>query len=228
MTKVISILALVLLSGGLVPAFAEPAAGGELDVLYERGVDFDSYQGAMKEKGDVWKRARSAAKLPADVAYAARRIPGQWRLLVVSEELCHDSQNTVPYLAALADSMPGLDLRVVNSKLGKQVMEARRTPDDRSATPTVVILDEHGADAGCWIERPAALQTFYIENKPAFRSAGKQERERLETEFMNWYQRDAGATTLREVIVLIDAAARGARGCSAPKTETSSGGASPN
>jgi len=91
-----------------------------------------------------------------------------------------------------------------------------------------VILDEHGADAGCWIERPAALQTFYLENKQAFRNAGKHERERLESEFKNWYQRDAGATTLREFIVLLDAAARGARGCSAPTTQTTSGGAGPN
>jgi len=228
MSKVSPIFALALCVATITVALAETAAGNQLGALYERGVDFDSYLGGMTEKGDLWQRARTAAELPADVEYTAQRIPGQWRLLVVSEELCHDSQNTVPYLAALAASMPGVELRIVDSKLGKPVMEARRTPDDRGATPTVVILDEHGADAGCWIERPAALQTFYLENKQAFRNAGKHERERLESEFKNWYQRDAGATTLREFIVLLDAAARGARGCSAPTTQTTSGGAGPN
>ncbi len=228
MTRIFSMLALALLAGTPVPATAQTSADSELHSLYEKGTDFESYQRGMKKKGAIWKDAYSTAKLPPDVEYTAQRIPGQWRLLVVSEELCHDSQNTVPYLVALADSMPGLDLRIVDSKLGKSVMEARRTPDDRGATPTVVILDEHGVDSGCWIERPAALQTFYLENKHAFRNADKHDRERLETEFMRWYERDAGATTLREVILLLDAAARGARGCSAPKTTTTSGDAGPN
>ena len=214
MTRTIALIVFTMLAGPA--ASADTDSTINLEALYSAGVDFDSYVDRMKKKKKVWAEARTGTVIPADVEYAASRIDGNWRLLVVSEELCHDSQNTVPHLAALADATAGIDLRIVDSRLGRVVMDSRRTPDDRGATPTVVILAANGADSGCWIERPAALQTFYLENKSAFRNADKHERERLEAEFMNWYRRDAGATTLREVIALVDAAARGARGCSAP------------
>ncbi len=223
MNKFLSIIVAVLLSVAIAAASAGSALGGDLETLYQNGEDFATYVDWMIEEDEIWKRNRIEATIPADVAYTAQRIPGQWRLLIVSEELCLDAQNTVPYLAALADSMPGLELRVVDSAKGRQVTESRRTPDDRGATPTVVILDETGADAGCWIERPAALGTFYMENKPATGNADSAARDRLRTEYIKWYKRDAGATTLREVVALLDAAARGARGCSAPKTKTASG-----
>jgi hypothetical protein len=204
------------------------SADAELEALYRTGLEFSAYVDQMSQKRDTWRRAYAAATIPADVRYAAGLIPGRWRLLVVAEELCHDSQNTVPYLAALSESMPGLDLRIVDSKTGRPVMDARRTPDNRGATPTVLILDDSGNEAGCWIERPAPLQTFYLENKKLFSTAGKHERERLEAEFTRWYERDAGATTLREVIMLVDAAARGARGCSSVETKATAPSVSPD
>ncbi len=223
MHKVLSIIAPALFTCAIAPASAGPADGDDLETLYDSGEDFDTHVEWMIEADDIWKHNRTKATIPADVEYTAQRIPGQWRLLIVSEELCLDAQNTVPYLAALADSMPGLELRVVDAKKGREVTESRRTPDDRGATPTVVILDENGADAGCWIERPAALGTLHMENKLALGDATEAERERLKTDYINWYKRDAGATTLREVVALLDAAARGARGCSAPKTKAVGG-----
>jgi hypothetical protein len=220
MNKLVFIGGLALFTCAIAGASAGMASGGDLETLYESGEDFDTYVEWMIEEDDIWKRNRAEATIPADVEFAARRIPGQWRLLIVSEELCLDAQNTVPYIAALADSMPRLELRVVDSNKGREVTESRRTPDDRGATPTVVILDKNGADAGCWIERPAALTTFYMQNKLALGDADAAGRERLKADYKDWYERDAGATTLREVVALIDAAARGARGCSAPKTKT--------
>ena len=70
--------------------------------------------------------------------------------------MCSDSVNTIPFLAQLVAQVPQLDMRVISPTQGRQLMETRRTPDGRGATPTVIILDESGAEAGCWIERPAA------------------------------------------------------------------------
>ncbi len=44
-------------------------------------------------------------------------------------------------------------------------MEAHRTPDGRAATPTVAVLDEEGRLLGAWVERPSALQAWYLEQQ---------------------------------------------------------------
>ncbi len=88
-------------------------------------------------------------------------------------------------------------------------MEAHRTPDGRPATPTVILLDAEYREAGCWIERPTELQTWWIENE---RTLDDDERFRRK---MAWYDEDAGASTLHEVVEMLERARSGATACAA-------------
>ena len=82
-------------------------------------------------------------------------------------------------------------------------MEAHRTPDGRAATPTVVLLDDAWQKAGVFVERPSALHTWYED-----REKTGIEQSKLTEQKLDWYERDAGQTTVQELVVLIEQAAR--------------------
>jgi hypothetical protein len=126
---------------------------------------------------------------------------------------CGDSAHTIPFIAALVDSLPNVELRVVEPGAGRWVMEAHRTPDGRAATPTVVLLDEKGDDVGCFVERPLALQAWTVAEKPRL-----PEQEWLERKYQ-WYRDDAGRETVREIVALLESAAVGSPRCQRPKAD---------
>ncbi len=181
-----------------------------LVTLYEGGETWERFLARARARRALWLRNAELGGLPADALATARALPGRWRLLVVAVDACSDSVNTIPFVAQLVAAAPGLEMRIISPDAGRDVMAGRRTPDRRPATPTVVVLDEAGVEAGCWIERPAALQALAMEARAgggtsAF-AATKQ----------SWYDGDAGASTVREIVAILERAAAGARGCDAP------------
>jgi hypothetical protein len=128
----------------------------------------------------------------------ARALPARRKLLVVAEASCSDSVSTIPFLAKLVETAADtLELRVVDRHAGRAVMEEHRTPDGRAATPTVVILDEHGKFIAAWSERPAELQTWYMEKKPVLTQG------ELLAQKMKWYAADGGRSTVAEIVALL-------------------------
>lgn len=172
-----------------------------LDALYASGVPFDRFLAAADDRRAAWERIWENSRVPDEVLAVARALPGRWRLLIIAVDGCSDSVNTVPYLARLAMLAPQIEVRIIAPDAGRALQEAHRTPDGRAATPTVIILDAAGREVGAWVERPSTLQNAGMEA----RAAGTFER------FLNgkqaWYDRDAGASTLREVVDLLAVAA---------------------
>jgi hypothetical protein len=175
--------------------------------LYESGASWDGFLGAARARRDMWVRHATEGVVPADALARAQALPGRWRLLVVAVDSCSDSVNTIPFLARLVAAVPQLEMRVISPQAGRELMEARRTPDGRAATPTVVVLNEAGEEAGCWIERPAALQAIAMEARAGGGTSDFAPRKAA------WYQTDAGASTINEVVAVLEKAAGGARGC---------------
>jgi len=183
------------------------APADSLARLYEAGRPFSQFLAAATSRRETWLDNYGRARTEPDQLERARRVPGKWRLLVVAVDACGDSANTIPFIAALADSLPNVDLRVVDPTAGRWVMEAHRTPDGRAATPTVVLLDEQGNNAGCFVERPLALQAWTQVEKPRL-----PEGEWLDRKY-KWYREDAGRETVREIVALLEAAAVGTPRC---------------
>ncbi len=129
---------------------------------------------------------------------------GKLRILVVTEYGCSDSANSVPVLARLVESAPNLEMRLVNAATGRRWMEKHRTPDGRTATPTVLVLDDEFRVRSAWIEQPKELQAFWL---PII--ARKESGARFE-EKMAWYKKDEGRAIMRELVEAIEAAASGA------------------
>lgn len=188
---------------------AHPAQDARLAAAYNSGVTWEAFRSSAWSRREEWMKNWEAARIPADALAQARALPPGYRLLVIAVDSCSDSVNTIPYLAKLVSEVPGLRMRILSPTAGRRLMAERPTPDGRPATPTVILLDAAWEEVGCWIERPAALQAIAIEARagggtPSFAAAKRE-----------WYDADAGASTIREVVALLSQAAAGKRGCDA-------------
>ena len=187
---------------------ASPAAQSTAPSLYDAGITFSEFLDAADAREHTWNTNYSAAEVPADLLERALAIGGSWRLLVVAEDWCGDSANTIPYVAHLADLLDNLEIRIVDSEVGRPAMEAHPTPDGRAATPTVVLLDGDGQEAGCFVERPSELQTWFLEQENVL------DEDTLYARKYAWYDDDRGLSTVREVVEMLEGAAAGNPVCS--------------
>jgi hypothetical protein len=173
-------------------------ARGQPDVdyaeLYAKGITFAEFLENVRARRDEWRAHYNDATVTPDLMTRMRALPDKRRLLIVAEDWCSDSVNTVPYLARLIDGAPErLAMRLIDSVRGKAVMEAHRTPDGRSATPTIVVLTADGGVVGWWTERPSSTQTWFLEKQKTTMQKP------LHDELMAWYAQDAGRTTVAEI-----------------------------
>lgn len=175
-----------------------------LQALYRRGRPFQEFLSGARARRETWHGNYGWGRLDPGLLARARALPEGWRLLVVADDSCGDSANTIPYLATLVDSLRGrIEMRILTSPEARQVKDTHRTHDGRAATPTVVLLDPDGREAGCWVERPTALAVW-----------ARGEGARLsQAEFLDrkyaWYDEDRGRETLRDILDLIQGAGPG-------------------
>lgn len=175
--------------------------------LYQGGRTWAEFFEAARARKPMWTDNYEAGAADPEFVARAKAVGGQWRILAVAEDWCGDSANTVPYLVRLAEQVPGLEIRIANSKDGRWLMERHRTPDGRAATPTIVLLDPEGEERGCFVERPAKLRDWVTENKP------KLSDEDFQKAKMAWYREDRGRETVREMVELLEAAGKGPTSC---------------
>ena len=186
--------AVLVLALGLSGAAAQP----DYRTLWEKGTPFHLFLENVKARQDEWKPRFANAAVDADALTAARALPAKRRILAVATDRCSDSAWALPYIAKLAAAVPDkLELRVITPAEGSRIQSGHPTPDGRLATPTVIVLDEHDRYIGGWVERPAELQAWYIENKP------KVTTNELYEHVSRWYADDAGRSTLREVLAIL-------------------------
>ena len=179
----------------------------QLRAMFEGGVPFGTFLDNARRRKDQWDAHYGDGRVTEAQVARARSVGGTWRILAIAEDWCGDSANTIPYLARLVEQAGNLEMRVVNSTVGRAVMEAHRTPDGRAATPTVILLDEGWNEAGCFVERPAPLMAWYMENRADKTS------DELHEYIFDWYAADAGAATVDDVLALLESAAAGRPRC---------------
>lgn len=206
-------LKLVLRASTIVLALAVAAAAAprqdppQLQELFTSGVSFADFLAAATSRRDTWTGNYERAKAPAALRARLAALPGRWRLLVVAEDWCGDSANTVPYIARLIEDQDNVDLRVVDSTRGRAVMDAHLTADGRAATPTILVLDKGFTEAGCLVEQPAPLAAWSARMRPSVSRDELHERQRA------WYTWERGEQTMTEIVELLEAAAVGKPRC---------------
>jgi len=166
--------------------------------LWDSALTFDAFVAASGAHRALWEGIYRIARLPEWAAAAAA--PGTRRLLVMAEDWCGDAVNTVPILARLADTTPGIELRIILRDSNPEVMDQYLTNGSRSI-PIVIALDEEFRELGHWGPRPRELQAWVMENRLKVPKA------ELYPQVRQWYARDRGETTLREVLATAGVAA---------------------
>ncbi|MGH7460871.1 MAG: thioredoxin family protein [Longimicrobiales bacterium] len=171
--------------------------------LFQKGRAYPEFLSAAKARKELWDKNQARAVVADDLVGRARAIGSKLRLLVIAIDGCSDSASIIPYIAKLAE-LSAIELRIVApDDGGRAVMEANRTPDGRAATPTIVILDGAYQKIGVFVERPSSLHAWYEEREKTGLETSKLTEQKLE-----WYQRDAGHSTLLELVALMEKAVR--------------------
>ena len=180
--------------------------------LFDSGLPYAQFLAAAQQRREGWLRNTETAQVDATLVSRARAIGGTWKLLIVAIDACGDSMNSVPFVSKLFEGIPGLELRIVLPEKGKPVQEAHRTLDGRAATPTFVLLDANGNEAGCIVELPRELRNW----AHALRTAGTTDS--LYPGKTAFYERDKGKGITTEVVEMLEAAKAGKPLCDKGKS----------
>jgi hypothetical protein len=189
------VLALCLLELGSMP----PISAAEAASLFDQGVTWDQFLRSVRAQKGLWQDTAARTVMPPGFAERLKRVSSGLSMLVVTEDWCSDSVQTVPYIASLAARVR-VDLRIVDRTIGKPVMIRYPTPDHRLATPVIVVIRD-GRDVGAWIERPAPLQAWFLAMR---RQHDSQRLARKE----EWYLQDRGHSALSEIVDLAEKTGR--------------------
>lgn len=164
--------------------------------FYE-GRTFTELLARPKENAALWEAIYKRAAISPDIATRLRNIRGQWHFLVLNEDWCGDSVNILPYVARLAESHPGIELRVLGRDDNPDLMNAHLTGSAKSI-PIVIVYDEDFNEIGSWGPRPTELQKWVVTEGLAI---PKPDRYR---HIRTWYARDRGATIVSEIVSIIE------------------------
>ena len=187
------ILSLIFLAGvGQTHAVSTPSESA----ILERGVTWDQFLEAVRAQRPRWIDNAARSQPPDALVQRLARAGGGLTFLIVAEDWCVDSVNTVPYVVALAHAAR-VDVRIVNRSVGAPLVSAHRAADGRRVTPIVVLLRD-GRDAGAWIERPEPLQQLF---RTMDDNAGNAHRF---AQRQTWYDHDRGRTAMAEIVDLAE------------------------
>jgi thioredoxin-like negative regulator of GroEL len=167
---------------------------------FAAAVDFPDYLASVTSHPELWAAVYRTARVPEEFVARARTIPGQWKLLALSEDWCGDAVNTLPVVAKFVEQLPNFELRILGRDANPELMDAHLTGTSRSI-PVVMVLDEGLAEQGWWGPRPAELQAWYA------REGMRLEKGERYKQARQWYARDRGRTTLDELLRIAERAA---------------------
>jgi hypothetical protein len=175
-----------------------------MQARYEAAPTFEGFVHAAHENTQLWTTMYKLARVPDSFVERVRALSGRLHLLVLNEDWCGDSVNTLPAIAKLASLVPErVDLRVLGRDANPDLMDAHLTGTSRSI-PVVIVLDDAYVERGWWGPRPKELQAWVVGPGKAFEKADRYR------EIRRWYARDRGLTTLEEVVALMEKAANAA------------------
>ncbi|MCH7638722.1 MAG: thioredoxin family protein [Bacteroidetes bacterium] len=177
-----------------------PTAGADLSAKWAQGITFEEFLPTAKDNIGLWEGVYKRAAIPADILERARKLPGNWRLLILSADWCGDASNIVPVIQRLVEAAPNLDLRLLDRDDHLDLMDEHLTGGTAQAIPAVIILDQNNTERAWWGPRPAELQTWVKTEGQAY---SKNERYK---EVRKWYARDKGRSSLDEVVALLELA----------------------
>ena len=165
---------------------------------YYRGETFADFLARETVNHEMWLAVARRVIIPVDYSARVEALHGHWHLLVLSEDWCGDSVNIVPIIAKLADSITNMDMRILARDQNLDIMDAHLTNGKSRSIPIVILLNEKFQECGWWGPRPRELQKWVVDK-------GMQlPKEVRYKEVRTFYARDRGATTISEIVEMLE------------------------
>ncbi len=101
----------------------------DLETLYAQGKTYVEFRDAATSRVAAWNDHYANAQVPDALRTRVTALPGSWRLLVVAEDWCGDSANTIPYVAKLVNV--AVQSRHAHHQLHRRQRHHGGTPDSR-------------------------------------------------------------------------------------------------
>jgi hypothetical protein len=172
-----------------------------LRARFRAAPDFEQMLANVTKNADLWVAVWRRVVVAEEYLRRVAAVPGDWHLLVLSEDWCGDAVNTVPVVAKLAALSHNLELRVLARDENLDLMDAHLTGASRSI-PIVILLDADYRERAWWGPRPTALQDAVSGEWKVLEKSSRYREARM------WYARDRGRTTLEEVVSMLERASR--------------------
>jgi hypothetical protein len=118
--------------------------------------------------------------------------------LVITEGWCGDAAQTTAAMAAMADLLPGVEIRYVLRDQNLELMDQFLTRGGR-AIPLIIFLDTNFNLLGRWGARPAKLQALIDQ----MRDEGKLSFGKMVEQVHLWYAEDKTVSTQKEIANLL-------------------------
>ena len=166
------------------------------------GLSYDEFVFVAKENVDLLAAMRSRATAPPEYAARVAATGRRWHLLVMTEDWCGDGVNIVPWVDALAESSPDIDIRIIRRDEHLELMDAHLTNGRSRSIPIVLLLDDSYVERAWWGPRPLDLQRWFMTDE-----AQSMDKPTRFKELRRFYARDRGRSILEEITAMIERAA---------------------
>ena len=160
--------------------------------LWDLALPYGRFVAESEHHCGLWEGIYNLMRVP-EWAFQAVPPGTRRRLLVIAEDWCGDASSTIPIVARFADAVPGMELRLLRRDQHSELMDRYLTNGARSI-PIVIVLDESFRELGHWGPRPRELQAWVMAHRLTIPKA------ELYPQVRQWYARDRGETTLREIL----------------------------
>jgi hypothetical protein len=167
---------------------------------FEAAATFPEYLDLVEKNRELWHAVHDRVRIPEEVLDEARRMPGGWHLLALSEDWCGDAVNTLPVIARLAEEA-GWDMRVMGRDENPDLMDAHLTNGRSRSIPVVIVYDQAFNEIGWWGPRPGEIQSWVMSEGLSMPSPERYKVVR------RWYARDRGKSTMSELLDIFAKAA---------------------
>lgn len=138
------------------------------------------------------ERMEQWVKVPEGLS---QRIKRPYQFLVLSEAWCGDASQNLPVIAAIADQLPQVELKIVLRDEHPVLMDHFLTHGSKSI-PKLIVIDPVTEQVLCsWGPRPQVAQAMVMEMK----KAPNFDHHEMATAVFKWYAKDKGASTVQEI-----------------------------
>jgi hypothetical protein len=131
------------------------------------------------------------------------KIDGNWHWLVLSEGWCGDAAQHLPQIAKLLHGFPQHQLHIVSRDEHPEVMNAHLTNGGKSI-PKLLLMNSTYTLMGDWGPRPEAAQQLLRSHKKKLNES----HEEFQRQLQLWYAKDKGKTFQRELLSMLNKAAK--------------------